>query len=89
MAETTTDHDTIRKWVEAHGGVPAAVGTTHKDGDIGIIRIMFPKASQSHLENLVEITWDEFFQQFEASKLAMIYENDGRFSKIVSRDGVE
>lgn len=89
MAETTTDHDTIRKWAEAHGGVPAAVDSTHKDGEVGIIRIMFPKAAQSHHENLVEISWDEFFKQFEESRLALIYEDDGRFSKIVSRDGVE
>jgi hypothetical protein len=89
MAETTTDHDIIRKWTEEHGGKPAAVDATHKGDDVGIIRIMFPSSSQSHHENLVEISWDEFFRQFEESKLALIYESDGRFSKIVSRDGVE
>jgi hypothetical protein len=87
MSETTTDHDTIRKWAEAHGGKPAAVDSTHTKGDVGIIRIMFPKASQSHHDNLVEISWDEFFKQFEDSKLALIYEKDSNFSKIVSRDG--
>jgi hypothetical protein len=89
MADTTTDHDTIRKWTEAHGGKPAAVDSTHKNGDVGIIRIMFPNSSQSHHENLVEISWDDFFKQFEESKLALIYEDDGRFSKIVSRDGID
>lgn len=88
MAETTTDHDTIRKWAEAHGGKPAAVESTHENG-VGIIRIMFPKASQAHHENLVEISWDEFFKQFEESKLALIYEDDNNFSKIVSRDGID
>jgi hypothetical protein len=42
MAETTTDHDTIRNWAESKGGKPAAVKSTHKGGDVGIIRIMFP-----------------------------------------------
>src|SRR4051794_12081882 len=43
MSNTTTDHDTIRKWAEKHGGKPAAVKRTHKDGDTGIIRLEFPK----------------------------------------------
>jgi hypothetical protein len=42
MAEVTTDHEKIRKWVEAKGGEPAAVARTHRDGETGIIRIMFP-----------------------------------------------
>jgi hypothetical protein len=29
MAETTTDHDTIRRWAESKGGKPAAVDRTH------------------------------------------------------------
>jgi hypothetical protein len=91
MAKTkvTTDRETIRKWAEAHGGKPAAVKRTHKDGDVGIIRIMFPEAPQSEHDELVEISWDEFFKQFEESKLALIYEEDSRFNKIVGRDTVE
>ncbi len=88
MSETTTDHGAIRKWADGQGGKPAAVESTHEDG-VGIIRIMFPNNPQSHHENLVEISWDEFFKQFEESKLALIYENDGRFSKFVSRDGID
>jgi len=88
MSQTTTDHDNIRKWADAHGGKPAAVENTHENG-VGIIRIMFPDNPQSEHGNLVEISWDEFFKQFEASKLALIYEGDSRFSKIVSRNGTE
>src|SRR4051812_21409926 len=44
MAQTTTDHDTIRQWVEKHGGKPAVVRTTHGQKGVGIIRIEFPKA---------------------------------------------
>jgi hypothetical protein len=89
MAETTTDHETIRTWAESHGGKPAAVDRTHKGGDVGIIRIMFPEAQQSKHESLVEITWGEFFKEFEERRLALLYERDGRFSKIVGRDTVE
>lgn len=89
MAEVTTDHDTIRKWAEAHGGKPAAVGRTHQGGDVGIVRIMFPKARQSENDALVEISWDEFFREFDERKLALLYEEGGLFNKIVGRDTVE
>ena len=89
MAEVTTDHDTIRKWAESQGGKPAAVDRTHQGGDVGIVRIMFPKAQQSQHENLVEISWDEFFEEFEKRKLALLYDKDGLFNKIVGRDTAE
>ena len=50
---------------------------------------MFPDAPQSEHDALVEISWDEFFRQFDASNLALLYEQDGLFSKIVGRDTVE
>ena len=62
MSEVTTDHDRIRKWAEAKGGKPAAVDRARRDGDVGVIRIMFPKSPHSEHENLVEISWDEFFK---------------------------
>lgn len=89
MAETTTDHDTIRKWADSHGGKPAAVDSTHSGDDVGIVRIMFPGAAQSEHDNLVEISWEEFFREFEKRDLALLYDPDGRFSKIVGRDTVE
>ncbi len=89
MAEATTDHDTIRKWANGKGGKPAAVERTHGGDNVGIIRIMFPDAQQSEHEALTEISWDEFFRQFEESNLALLYEPDSMFSKIVGRDTVE
>lgn len=84
MSEITTDHDTIRIWAEAKGGKPAAVERTHESG-VGIIRIMFPDNSKSEHDDLVEISWDEFFQQFEKSSLALVYDAKSNFSKIISR----
>jgi hypothetical protein len=89
MAEITTDHDTIKQWAHRHKGKPAAVDSTHKGGDVGIVRIMFPKSKRSEHESLVEISWDEFFQEFEQRKLALIYEPHSMFSKLVGRDSVE
>jgi hypothetical protein len=89
MAETTTDHETIRKWAENKRGKPAAVDRTHRGGDVGIIRIMFPQARQSEHESLVEITWDEFFEEFDKRELALVFDEKSMFNKIVGRDTAE
>jgi hypothetical protein len=86
MSEVTTDHEKIRKWAQRHGGKPAAVATTHDKNDVGIVRIMFPRSKQSEHSNLTEISWDEFFEEFEKRSLALVYQEDSLFSKIVSRD---
>jgi hypothetical protein len=86
MSEVTTDHKTIREWAQRHGGKPAAVARTHQKGDVGIIRIMFPKAPHSEHEGLTEISWDEFFEEFEKRELALVYDEDDLFSKVVSRN---
>jgi hypothetical protein len=80
-ASTTTDHNAIRKWVEARGGHPAVVRTK---GEGGILRIDFGEPE----ENLEEVTWDEFFDIFEENDLAFLYEEKGgesRFNKFVAR----
>lgn len=83
-SQTTTDHDKIRKWVEARDGHPARVKGA-KDG--GILRIDFGKPE----ENLEEIDWDEFFEIFDKNGLQFLYQEktkDGktsRFSKFISR----
>jgi hypothetical protein len=46
MAEVTMNREAIGKWAESRGGKPAAVERTHKGGDVGIIRIMSPGATE-------------------------------------------
>ena len=86
MSEVTTDHRKIQQWAQRHGGKPAAVASTHEKGDVGIIRIMFPKSPQSEHANLEEITWEEFFEEFEKRSLALVYDDHSLFSKLVSRE---
>ena len=52
MAQTTTDHDTIRKWAEARDGRPARVKGTGDAKDAGLLRLDFVKPE----ENLEAIT---------------------------------
>lgn len=85
-AKTTTDHDTIKKWVEARGGHPAHVKRTGGRADLGIIRIDYPGFSCE--QTLEEISWEQFFDAFEKNSLAFVYQDqkDSRFSKLVSRE---
>jgi hypothetical protein len=85
----TTDHDRIRRWVEAREGTPAAVRATESKDDTGVLRIRFRDET---VDDLDVIDWDEFFTKFEESSLAFLYQDktaDGgtsRFHKFVKRD---
>lgn len=88
QSSTTTDHKTIRKWVESRGGRPAVVeGTEGRDGE-GILRIEF-----RHADKLEDVDWDTFFKTFEDRKLAFLHQDktadgkESRFFKFVRRDG--
>jgi hypothetical protein len=89
-AKTTTNHQVIRKWVEARGGHPACVKGTGGKGDPGMLRIDYPGFSGE--ETLQEISWEEFFKAFEENDLAFLYQDktadgkESRFSKFVARD---
>jgi hypothetical protein len=90
MAEskTTTNHDEIRRWVEARGGRPASVRATGDGDDPGILRIDFGDPE----EGLEQISWDEFFRAFDENDLAFLYQEEtegggeSRFNKFVSRE---
>jgi len=47
-AVRTTDHDTIRKWVEQRGGTPSVVSPTANDDRPGaILRVDFGEREES------------------------------------------
>jgi hypothetical protein len=88
QSATTTDHDQIRRWVEARDGTPAAVRATEAGDDPGVIRIRF---SEESADDLDAIEWSEFFEKFEEAGLAFLYQNQtagggtSRFHKFVKR----
>jgi hypothetical protein len=94
LTKVTIDHDEIRRWAEARGGVPARVkGTAEESDDPGVLRIDFPVDGPD--ENLEPISWDEWFKKFDEKKLAFIYEERtasgeiSYFNKLVSRQTVK
>jgi hypothetical protein len=92
-AKVTTNHDEIRKWVEARGGHPSRVKGTNEEGGSGILRIDYPGYTGE--ERLEPIDWEEFFRGFEENKLAFLYQeetktgDESRFSKLIERDSVK
>lgn len=80
--KATTDHNTIKKWVEARGGKPATAIFNGWDGEFGILRINFPNNNKVNYLN--EISWEEFFDKFDTENLAFLYQektSDGALSK--------
>jgi len=90
QSSTTTDHDEIRRWVEAHDGKPAYVAGTGSEDDPGVLRIDFPGgAGESELPH---IDWDTWFEKFDDAALAFLYQekkadgSDSTFFKLVNRE---
>jgi competence ComEA-like helix-hairpin-helix protein len=91
--KATIDHAYIKQWVEQRGGKPAHVKGRGDENDPGILRIDFPGFSGEG--TLEEISWDQWFEGFEANNLAFICQEqtadgqESRFNKLVSRDSVD
>lgn len=92
-SETLTDHERIREWAEARKARPACVKGTGGKRDVGMIRLDFPGYSGG--DSLQEISWDEWFTQFDENNLALVVQErtaDGEtsnFNKLVSRDAAD
>lgn len=81
----TQDHDEIREWVEARGGVPAIVKGTE-----GLLRIDFVEGPRSggHEPTLEEVDWETWFEKFDENDLVFLYspEKKSRFFKLISEE---
>ncbi len=92
-AQPLTDHEEIRRWAEERGARPACVRGTGGGEDVGMIRLDFPGYSGEN--SLQSIEWDEWFQKFDESKLALLVQDTtargqkSNFNKLVSRDTAE
>lgn len=68
--DITTDHETIKAWVENRGGTPAQVsGQADDAGSLYIVE------EGEAMEGLDSISWEEFFETFEAEGLAFVYQD--------------
>jgi hypothetical protein len=75
----TTDHETIRRWAEGRGAIPATVAGTEHGDQLGVLTFDFGGED----ERLRHVSWDEWFATFDARHLNFIYQeerSDGRQS---------
>src|SRR5437588_10604771 len=92
-ARPLTDHDEIRQWAEDRGARPSRVSGTGVAEDVGMIRLDFP--GYSGAESLEEISWDEWFDNFDDRNLALMVQDEtasgevSNFNKLVSRHTAE
>src|SRR5690554_4295606 len=90
-SRSTTNHDEIKHWVEERGGKPTTVEGTHSGESAGLLRIKFAGGS----DELEEISWDDFFEKFDESNLAMLFQEEtkdeetSRFFKFVDRGSAQ
>lgn len=86
-SRVTTDHDEIRRWAEERGAKP--VLAAESDGKRASVALELPGSRDTSSR---EISWDEWFQKFDKSKLALLYQQqtaDGErssFCEIVRRE---
>ena len=85
-SKKSTNRQEIEKWAADHGGVPAIIkGTENAGKGEGVLRIHFPEKSKDN-DSFEEISWDDFFREFEDSKLALLHDPNSNFNKLVKRD---
>ena len=89
-SETTVDHETIKTWTEKRGGRPSIVRATENNGRKGgVLRLDFAEKDEA----FDEVSWDDFFEVFEESNLAFLYQDktadgkESRFNRFVHREG--
>lgn len=93
-ATATTSHDEIRDWAERHEASPATVRGTQDDSGAGVLTfdVQGYGAGEEELEHL---DWDTWFEKFDASGLALLYQDEKKggeestFFKLVDRSSVD
>ena len=92
----TTDHAVVRDLVEEYDGYPAHVERT-EGGDSGLLRLAFSDVESDDAdpnEDLKELSWEEFFEEFDQERLALVYpedlgDDDAAAFQLLDRDRVE
>lgn len=80
----TTDHDVIRQWAEDRHATPATVEGTEHDGNVGELRLDFDFGN--NLEDLKEVSWDDWFRAFDDRGLEFVFQEGTRPDGSASND---
>lgn len=70
----TIDHQTIRRWAEERGMMPAVVEDTAKSpGILPVLHLTRP--GDRTTSGLADLSWSEFFEMFEQRQLTLVYQD--------------
>jgi hypothetical protein len=84
-ARATIDHTTIRNWVERNGGCPVHVRHYGEADYAGELHVAFSFSVSSTSPRCERISWQRFFDWFDANELALLYQDQSRSSRLVHR----
>ena len=84
MYASTSDHAAIKAWALKNKAVPAEITPRKFDDDAAILHFIFGRAKDGSPE-IVPITWETFFAQFDILNLTMIFDDSPTF-EILHRD---
>ena len=78
MCGPTSDHEVIVAWAKKHEAVPAEVTPRKFDSEPAILHFLFGKA-KTGLPEIVPISWESFFAQFDLMGLVMVFDDTPTF----------
>ncbi|RJQ38043.1 hypothetical protein C4559_02360 [Candidatus Microgenomates bacterium] len=84
MVRTTINHKEIMEWAKKHRGKPQIIDDPTAGSDTPGIRINFPGIPDDVFlseTKIRDISWNEFFKEFDDNNLAFVY-----MDEIVSND---
>lgn len=73
--QTTAEHALVRKLIEDRKGYPAHLESSESQGDSGLLQVGL--TNEDEQENLKELSWEQFFEEFEEKDLAFAYREGG------------
>lgn len=76
--QTTTEHALVRKLIEDREGYPAHLESSEGQGDSGLLQVGLTDEDEGQGgEDLKELSWEQFFEEFEEKDLAFAYREGG------------
>lgn len=75
--QTTTEHALVRKLIEDREGYPAHLESSEGQGDSGLLQVGLTDEGEEGDEDLKELSWEQFFEEFEEKDLAFAYREGG------------
>lgn len=86
--KVTFDHKQIQDWVEERKGEPVKLQEEEVEEVVETLKVKFPG---ERAKNIMPITWEEFFKEFDSEKLAFQFRDEtpdgdqSKFYKVIYR----